>query len=161
MTPTSAPDFPDEIIRRAAMIKLGREELESKWSDEGCCNSCGWHAALYEHGVEDWEIIEAVQGDGVLKLGCASKDDEDTDTHRGVKVRLSGTKDLFNRPQSEASALATPVPVGWKLVPIEPTEEMLSAATMNLGNDGPFQYMDKDAYSAMLESAPPHTEERG
>lgn len=68
-------------------IKKARELLEARWSDSGECRSCGWHAALYEHRVTDYDIAEALDDDGVLRLVCLS-DDEDRARHRGVKVNL-------------------------------------------------------------------------
>ena len=67
-------------------ITEARKTLEAKWDDEGQCGSCGWHALLYEHDVEDCDIAEALDGDGILRLGCRSKDDEDSWNHRGVKI---------------------------------------------------------------------------
>ncbi|MGC1098536.1 hypothetical protein WKH53_14560 [Pantoea agglomerans] len=56
---------------------------------------------------------------------------------------------LFTRP-APAADLADLVPDGWKLVPVEPTEEMIAAGD---------QFMDGlsrlgDAYDAMLAAAP-------
>lgn len=60
-----------------------------------------------------------------------------------------GIIELFTRP-APAADLAELVPDGWKLVPVEPTEEMIAAGG---------QFMDglsrlSDAYDAMLAAAP-------
>lgn len=34
-------------------ITEARKTLEAKWNQEGDCASCGWHALLSEHAVED------------------------------------------------------------------------------------------------------------
>ena len=61
-----------------------------KWTfnQEGDCASCGWHALLGEHAVEDGDIADALDGDGILRLGCLSKNDEDRGSHRGVKIYI-------------------------------------------------------------------------
>ena len=69
-------------------ITEARKTLEAKWDDEGQCGSCGWHALLYEHDVEDCDIAEALDDDGILRLGCLSKNDEDRGSHRGVKIYI-------------------------------------------------------------------------
>lgn len=69
-------------------IKAARAELERKWDAEGECGSCGWHAALYEHDVEDWELVFAIEHGGRLELGCLSKDDDQASRHRGVVIIL-------------------------------------------------------------------------
>lgn len=72
----------------AETIARARAELERRWSAEGECGSCGWHAALYEHDVTDDDIVEAIGNGGRLELGCRSKDDEDAWSHRGVRITL-------------------------------------------------------------------------
>ncbi len=72
----------------AAKIAEARAELERRWDGEGGCNSCGWHAALYEHQVDDEDIAEAICNGGLLELGCISKDDDDAWRHRGVRIQL-------------------------------------------------------------------------
>lgn len=70
-------------------IDAARARLEAKWDSEGACTSCDWHAALYEHGVTDAEIAEALDSeDGLLWLYCVSKDDDDSYSHRGITVRI-------------------------------------------------------------------------
>lgn len=51
-------------------IGAARRRLEAKWDDEGSCGSCGWHALLYEHSVDDSDIAEALDNEGGLLLGC-------------------------------------------------------------------------------------------
>lgn len=46
------------------------------------------------------------------------------------------------------------VPQGWKLVPCEPTREMLDKARENLVRDGEIDPMLKSAYAAMLSATP-------
>ncbi len=68
-------------------VAAARKRLEQKWENEGDCCSCGWHAALYEHRVEDWEIANALDANkGILELTCQSKDADDRYSHRGVTV---------------------------------------------------------------------------
>ena len=69
-------------------ITEARKTLEAKWNQEGDCASCGWHALLGEHAVEDGDIADALDGDGILRLGCLSKNDEDRGSHRGVKIYI-------------------------------------------------------------------------
>lgn len=53
---------------------------------------------------------------------------------------------IYTRP-APAINLAQPVPEGWQLVPVEPTEEMLSAALK-------FPAQTRKQYAAMLAAAP-------
>ena len=70
-------------------ISNGWQVLRKKWDSEGQCLSCGWHALLSEHEVEDVDIKEAVESDGILYLECLSKDDEEhRHSHRGIKINL-------------------------------------------------------------------------
>lgn len=70
-------------------VKHYREVLEKLWDSQGDCGSCGWHGCIYEHDIEDWEFEHAIEkNDGVLELSCVSKDDEDSGSHRGVKIYL-------------------------------------------------------------------------
>lgn len=69
-------------------IEAAWQALRERWEDQGACGSCGWHAALYEHGVDDAEISEALDTGGVLELPCLS-DNEDPSLHRGVRVDIS------------------------------------------------------------------------
>lgn len=102
---TSARVVCGELVRNFLMatpeqIQESRKLLEAQWDSEGECGSCGWHALLYEHDVEDCDIAEALDGDGILRLGCRSKDDEDRWSHRGVKICI--------RPNTEISHGGTP-----------------------------------------------------
>lgn len=73
-------------------IEKARILLESKWDSEGGCNSCGYHACLYEHQVDDLDIWEAIHyEDGILHLPCYS-DKEDSDMHRGININISVDK---------------------------------------------------------------------
>lgn len=70
-------------------ITAARALLEQRWNAEGACGSCGWHAALYEHDVDDAMLAEALDNDdGVLRMPCQS-DDGDAYSHRGVRIRVA------------------------------------------------------------------------
>lgn len=74
-------------------IAAARQRLEQKWDAEGDCGSCGWHACLYEHHVIDEDIENALEFDnGLLRLSCISKNDEDACTHRGIKIYIGADK---------------------------------------------------------------------
>lgn len=83
----------------------------------------------------------------------------DWNTHRNIATvnmrpdlvvaEMKDGDELFTRPAT-ADSLTVIVPAGWKLVPVEPTEEMIAAGD---------QFMDGlshlgDAYDAMLAAAP-------
>lgn len=83
----------------------------------------------------------------------------DWNTHRNIATvnmrpdlvvaEMKDGDELFTRP-APAVSLTEMVPEGWKLVPVEPTEEMIAAGD---------QFMDGlsrlgDAYEAMLAAAP-------
>jgi hypothetical protein len=73
----------------ANAVREARARLEQKWDSEGSCGSCGWHALLAEHYVDDVDIAEALTiGNGWLELSCISKDDEARDDHRGVRIYI-------------------------------------------------------------------------
>ena len=64
-----------------------RVVLLSKWVYEGACSSCGWHSALWEHGVDDSDIADALDNcNGKITLSCKSKDDDNSYSHRGVRI---------------------------------------------------------------------------
>lgn len=67
-------------------IAAAWQRLRDKWGAEGACNSCGWHGLLYEHYVEDDDIAEALDSDGILRLSCVSKYTDDPSMHRGVRI---------------------------------------------------------------------------
>lgn len=67
-------------------IDGARSMLAAKWDSEGACGSCGWHGLLSEHDVDDCDIADALDGDGILRLGCVTKNDEERWGHRGVKI---------------------------------------------------------------------------
>jgi hypothetical protein len=65
-----------------------REYLKEAWDDQGDCASCGWHAMLYEHYLEDEDILNSIGRDGVLRIPCVSKNDDDPGSHRGIIIHL-------------------------------------------------------------------------
>ena len=78
-----------------------------------------------------------------------------------IKRRLVGGDYEEQALKTIRAALATPV--GWKLVPIEPTEDMYLSGCEKICNDledGEVASCS-DVYKAMIAVAPPHTEERG
>ena len=81
-TAPHAGPAPDDVAKAHLL-------LEQKWGAEGDCASCGWHAALGEHDVDDDDIIHALQNGGILTLACLSKDDDTRDSHRGISINLA------------------------------------------------------------------------
>lgn len=71
-------------------VKAARLVLEQKWDLYGDCNSCGFHACLYEHDVEDSDIRDAlINNRGVLELTCKNTSlGNDRFDHRGVTIHL-------------------------------------------------------------------------
>jgi hypothetical protein len=61
--------------------------LEKYWDQQGSCNSCSWHASLWEHEPEweDWD-----KDMGCFHFFCRNSDypDEAID-HRGVYIYIS------------------------------------------------------------------------
>ena len=92
--------------------------------------------------------------------------DIDTAGHTGIRIRgysVERVKALLDRIASLEAQLsqAQAVPDGWKLVPVEPTEEMLPA-----GRDTPLSGLEEDApddykavFKSMLSAAPPPPEQ--
>ncbi len=65
------------------------ELVTRKWSSNGECASCGWHAALYEYGgLTDTIHINTVRQR--VELPCLS-DDEERSSHRGVRIPFDAT----------------------------------------------------------------------
>jgi hypothetical protein len=58
---------------------------KATWDSHGQCDSCGWHAALYEYGDLESEITIDEEGQ-FIRLRCLSKDSEDRWMHRGVRI---------------------------------------------------------------------------
>ena len=78
-------------------ISVAHLRLVQRWNSEGQCNSCGWHALLYEHDVTDADIAEALEhNNGVLHLNCVSKDADDPWSHRGVSINIVSDRYLDN-----------------------------------------------------------------
>lgn len=70
-------------------IAAARVLLEQRWDAEGACDSCGWHAGLYEHRVDDTMLSNALDNEGgLLRLSCQSED-EDAYSHRGARIRVA------------------------------------------------------------------------
>jgi hypothetical protein len=64
------------------------ERIEKAWREqEPTCNSCGWGALFHELGP--W--LETDQKNE-FRSDCASSDDPDCYSHRGVYVYLKGEK---------------------------------------------------------------------
>ena len=57
------------------------ELAEKHWDESGCCNSCGWHASLYEYDKDDIVIC-----DDRIELPCISRDADDPSLHRGITI---------------------------------------------------------------------------
>ena len=62
---------------------------------------------------------------------------------------------LKYRPvQQERGAIEALVPPGWKLVPDEPTKEMIARACKDHGYPGGSRRIYRDGYRSMLDAAP-------
>ena len=57
--------------------------------------------------------------------------------------------------QWQSTRLRGGVPEGWKLVPVEPTKEMIQAACDKYGYPSGNRWVYRDGYRAMLQAAPP------
>ena len=70
-------------------IDAARQRLEDRFAEQGACRSCGWHALLWEHSVDDSAIADALDNcGGVLRLYCQNHDDGDPVGHRGARIRI-------------------------------------------------------------------------
>lgn len=71
-------------------ISEARKILVSKWDAEGDCQSCGWHACLYEHDITDEDVADALDNNnGELELACQNYEYGDPVGHRGVKIKIN------------------------------------------------------------------------
>ncbi len=71
--------------------KVKEKIIESRWDNHGDCCSCGWHGALYEYDLDDFEVNK---GKMRLEAHCIS-DNEDSSDHRGVRIPIT-KKELNN-----------------------------------------------------------------
>ncbi len=70
-------------------VKQARDMLEAVWGDKGYCGSCGWHADLSEHDVNDLQIKSALEDhNGFLHLPCINRTADDPESHRGIKIHI-------------------------------------------------------------------------
>jgi hypothetical protein len=68
-------------------VKLARQRIEENWDDIGACRSCGFHALLREHNLDDYEIENALNTDGMIELLCQNEDGGSD--HRGIRFNLN------------------------------------------------------------------------
>jgi hypothetical protein len=93
--------------------------------------------------------IEKIEGlDEALKqwaepgMTCESLHDED------MLDKIYQAASLYAQGRTQSA------PEGWKLVPIEPTSQMVSAAGTHIENPNPYMGI-RNSYQAMLSAAPP------
>lgn len=80
-------------------IAAARKRLEENWNDGGSCDSCGWHACLYEHEVSNKDIEYALDKcAGVIRLSCLSQDSDDSGSHRGIRIFIGPNDGVEPRP---------------------------------------------------------------
>jgi hypothetical protein len=76
----------------------------------------------------------------------------------GMSVLNTGTgevfspADIYKQPEANRSSVAPVAPEGWKLVPVEPTDDQLQAMD-GINNDLPADEV-RAIYRAMVEAAP-------
>lgn len=68
--------------------------VRSKWDEQGACQSCGWHAALYEYGPLE-ESIDIMENR--VEMSCLNENWEGY-SHRGVRI-------YFTQPVSADGSL--------------------------------------------------------
>jgi len=107
----------------------------------------------YSLGKPVAEVVEVWNSSGVGGQGYFSLELKMVDR----KKLIAGTK-LYTSAPTKCVVESTTVPEGWKLVPIEPTAEMISAASMN-GAEGDDLELEAD-YITMLSAAPEYQGER-
>lgn len=80
------------LIESEMKIEQAKKRLKELWDSQGDCRSCGWHGALYEHDVTDYDIQDALENNkGILELECVSKNDEEgRSSHRGISIYIGG-----------------------------------------------------------------------
>ena len=87
-----------DAMTTQGQINAARKVLEKKWQSEGECQSCGWHASLYQYEIDDDDIEDAIDGNGgLLYLPCLSRDCDDTYDHRGVRIQLTAVIDTESK----------------------------------------------------------------
>jgi hypothetical protein len=123
--------------------------------------SVGWHdrdlIRAHSGDYREWPTQKAWQGwrgahERLTPCGCS------IGTCESKPNRLCRmTVEIAERAELQAARAASPVPAGWKLVPVEPTEAMLLAGydwTNELDCQGEFAGTKK-IYAAMLAASPP------
>jgi hypothetical protein len=129
-----APQITDEVIMTAFEgTNFGRTDYRAFLGYSVLKKACHWHCG---------HTITTI----MVELGLITPK-----AHRVTKLGRMFLSDCYDDPMRIKSVPAADhVPDGWKLVPVEPTEEMIAAGD---------QFMDGlsrlgDAYDAMLAAAP-------
>ena len=129
-----APEMTDEVIMIAFEgTNFGRTDYRAFFGYSVLKKACHWHCG---------HTITTI----MVELGLITPK-----AHRVTKLGRMFLSDCYDDPMRIKSAPAADlVPEGWKMVPVEPTEEMIAAGD---------QFMDGlsslgNAYDAMLAAAP-------
>lgn len=70
-------------------ISAAFDRLESRWDEQGGCRTCGFHAQLAEHDVDETDILWAMNHcDGQLRLSCQAIGDNEAWPHPGPVVYI-------------------------------------------------------------------------
>jgi hypothetical protein len=131
---------------------MTRDEAVPNWKEMPAADLLGWYDRLW--ASEDNECTSARQirdeilarltapaaGGDVELVARARKAAEDNVSKTALQGYVIALCDTISRLRA--------VPQGWKLVPVEPTPEMVEAC-FNAGNDGPYT-----AWHTMLTAAP-------
>lgn len=94
-------------------------------------------------------VLEAA--DAILALTTPPIDD--IDKHSSSNLAESNQSRSPVIDFDDITYAGAEVPEGWRLVPVEPTEEMLAASGMYLGGDD-YDWTASQVWSAMLKSSP-------
>ncbi|WP_010246598.1 hypothetical protein [Pantoea agglomerans] len=125
-----SPDLKDGVILELIEILEAAEAKLSELEKQQAVGVARMEMAIGKEGLRYYQCFVDMRPDLVV-------------------AELNTGMELFTRP-APAVSLAKLMPEGWKLVPVEPTEEMIAAGD---------QFMDGlsrlgNAYEAMLAAAP-------
>lgn len=159
-------DYYRSMLR--AVLKDIRDEiprggLPQSWNDIADSISASLHRPLYAAPVSEAKaqgVVQWPEADEIMQM--AFEEGQPADDASGYCFELEEFDLFIERLMSEVARLnAAPVqqvsvPDGWKLVPVEPTPEMLAATTASKheGLRAEVMRMAAEDYRAMLNAAP-------
>lgn len=142
----TAPQLPQPAVPDMATVETTYPDVQTNWQD----------AKMYAEG---WNACRAAMLQGAEPVTTTYKSPDDFICMLTGRAKYLREKGEFKSPElleraaaalQEESVNTPPIPNGWKLVPIDPTKDMLRAGQSVVG----FWLNTVHCYSKMLAAAP-------